>query len=87
MIAAVLESLGVPASKVHFVHRSFHKLSGEFTIDNHRFNTLVDEQDIRDTGDECRNCTKLSVLVCPGLPALAEEYLDADFKFGGEDQI
>lgn len=87
MIGAVLESLGVPRGKVHFVDGSSYELSREFSFDNYRLSTMVDEEDVRDTGDEYRYATKLSVLFCHGLPALAEEYLDVDFQFGGIDQV
>ena len=86
-IAAVLHTLGVPAGKIHFVDGSSYELSRQFTIDQYKLCTIVDEQEARETGDEYRYCTRLSVLLCPGLPALAEEYLDADFQFGGEDQV
>ena len=86
-IAAVLESLGVPAGAIHFVDGSSYELDREFSIDNYKLCTMVDEQEARDTGEEYRHSTKLSVLLCPGLPALAEQYLNADFQFGGEDQV
>ena len=87
MVAAVLELLGIPSEKVHFVDGSSYELTKQFSLDNYRLCTIVDEQDARDTGDEYRHSTRPSVLLCPGLPALAEEYLDADFQFGGEDQV
>lgn len=83
----MLDLLGVPQDKVRFVDGSSYELTKEFSIDNYRLCTLVDESDARETGDEYRNARKISVLLCPGLPALAEEYLHADFQFGGEDQV
>lgn len=86
-IRAVLNELGVPKDKVRFVDGSSYELSPRFTMENYRLCTLVNDFEARATGDEYRNATKLSVLLCPGLPALAEEYLDADMQFGGEDQV
>ena len=87
IIAAVLESLGVPPGRIHFVDGSSYEYSKEFILDNYRLCTIATEQEVRDTGDEYHAAARLSVLLCPGLPALAEEYLDADFQFGGEDQV
>ena len=87
MVRGVLRLLGCPDDEVHFVNGSSYELSKEFTLDNYKLSVLTDEQEVRDTGDEYRYATKLSVLLCPGLPALAEEYLDSDFQFGGEDQV
>jgi len=86
-IGAALDSLDVPSGRVRFVDGSSYELSLKFSLDNYRLCTMVDEQEARNTGDEYRHATKLSVLLCPGLPALAEEYLDSDFQFGGEDQV
>jgi tyrosyl-tRNA synthetase len=86
-IRAVLDVLGVAKKKIDFVDASSYELSRQFTLDNYKLCTLVDDFQARDTGDEYRNATRLSVLLCPGLPALAEEYLNADFQFGGQDQV
>ena len=87
MIRAVLRILGVPDDKVHFVEASSYELSKDFMLDSYKLSALTDEKVVRETGSEYRHSTKLSVLLCPGLPALAEEYLDSDFQFGGEDQV
>lgn len=87
MIRAILRILGVPDDKVHFVEGSSYELSKDFMLDSYKLSALTDEQEVRETGSEYRHATKLSVLLCPGLPALAEEYLDSDFQFGGEDQV
>ncbi len=87
MVRGVLRILGCPDSEVHFIDGSSYELSKEFTLDSYKLSVLTEEQEVRDTGDEYRHATKLSVLLCPGLPALAEEYLDSDFQFGGEDQV
>jgi tyrosyl-tRNA synthetase len=87
IVEAVLRTLGVPENTVHFVEGSSYELSKEFSLDNYKLSVLTDINEVKETGDEYRNPGKLSVLFCPGLPALAEEYLDCDFQFGGEDQV
>ena len=88
MFAAVLDALGVPAGKVHFIDGSSYELSREFMIDNYKLHVLADIKDAQGVGAEYRRPgAKLSVLSCPGLPVLGEAYLDADFQFGGEDQV
>ncbi|EAW14282.1 tyrosyl-tRNA synthetase [Aspergillus clavatus NRRL 1] len=86
IVGAVLRTIGVPENTVHFVEGSSYELSKEFSLANYKLSVLTDVTDVKATGDEYRNPGKLSVLFCPGLPALAEEYLDCDFQFGGEDQ-
>ncbi len=86
MLGDLTESLGVSPGKVHFVDGSSYELTKEFSADNYKLSTLVKEQEPRVTGDEYSDAKELSVLLCPGLPALAKEYLDADFHFGGQDQ-
>jgi tyrosyl-tRNA synthetase len=86
-IKAALEVLGCPQGAIRFLLASSYEFSQEFTMDYYRLSTLVDEQDIRNTGGDCTEGEKMSVLMCPTLPALAEEYLDCDFQFGGEDQV
>ncbi|KAI0872485.1 tyrosyl-tRNA synthetase [Hypoxylon argillaceum] len=86
-IKAALQVLGCPDDGVRFVLASTYEFGQDFVMDNYRLSTLVDEQDIRDTGGDCTTGTKLSVLMCPNLPALAEEYLKCDVQFGGEDQL
>ncbi|KAH8822081.1 tyrosyl-tRNA synthetase [Xylogone sp. PMI_703] len=86
LAAAVLDTLGVPLSAVTFVNGSSYEFSKKFTIDNYKLCAIIDQQDARDAAEEYARATKLSVLFCPGLQSLAEEYLDADFQLGGEDQ-
>ncbi|RYO84817.1 hypothetical protein DL762_005478 [Monosporascus cannonballus] len=62
LVRGVLHILGVPDDKVHFVEGSSYELSKEFTLDNYKLSVLTDEQDVRNTGDEYRYATKLSVL-------------------------
>jgi tyrosyl-tRNA synthetase len=86
LVRAVLHTLGVPDSKVHFVDGSSYELNKEFSLDNYKLSVLITDQDIRATADEYAKAARMSVLMCPNLPCLAEEYLDSDFQFGGEDQ-
>ena len=74
-------------SKIHFVEGSSYELNKEFNLDNYKLSVLITDQDIRATADEYANAARMSVLMCPNLPCLAEEYLDSDFQFGGEDQV
>lgn len=87
MCTAVLESLGAPVGKIHFVDGSSYDLTKEVVIQNYQLAALCDQQDIKNVGDEFHSSKKLSVMLCPGMMALAEEYLDIDFQFGGEDQV
>lgn len=86
--ATVLEALGVPVGKIHFVDCSSYEFSREFVIDNYQLLALASVQDAQKAGAEYRKPgAKISVLLCPGLQSLGEEYLDADFQSGGEDQV
>jgi tyrosyl-tRNA synthetase len=85
-MCAALESLGVPPGRVHFVDGSSFDLSKEFNLEMYRLSTLVDQQEVKATGAECWAAARLSPMWCPCFVLLAEEYLDADFQFGGLDQ-
>lgn len=88
IFAAILDALGVPAGQVHFVDGSSHELTREFMIENYKLHALADIKDAQGAGSEYRKPgAKLSVLSAPVLPVLGEVYLDADFQFGGEDQV
>lgn len=87
IVIAALEALGVSASKVHFVEESSYEFKKEFVIDQWKLCTLVPQQAVRDAWDRSYDPDMLSPMLCPGLPALAEEYLGVDFAFGGEDQV
>jgi len=86
LLRNVLRLLGVPDEQVHFVDGSAFELRKEVTLDFYRLSAMVDVQELRDCGSEYRDATRLSTVACPALPGLAEEYLDSDFQFGGEDQ-
>lgn len=87
LIRNVLRLLGVPDEHVRFVAGSEFELNKKVMLDFYRLSALADVQEMRDCGSEYKNATKLSVVASPALPGLAEEYLDSDFQFGGEDQV
>lgn len=87
LIRAMLTVLGVSKTAVEFVDASSYELTPKFTLDSYKLSTMVDQDEVRATGDEYIKSQRLSLLVCPGLPGLGEEYMNADFQFGGEDQV
>lgn len=87
IVTAVLDAIGIPLSKVHFVDESSYEGSKEFMIDHYKFCTLLSQQDVRDTGAEVAKSDMFSPMLSPGLQSLAEEYLGADIQFGGLDQV
>jgi tyrosyl-tRNA synthetase len=86
-MSAALEAVGVPVSKVKFMEESSHHLTKPCLLDHLKLCTLVTQSNARETGEELSNTTMLSPLLCPGLQALDEEYLGADFHLGGVDQV
>ena len=83
----MLTILGVPKTAVEFVDGSSYELTPKFSLDNYKLSTLVEQDEARNTGEEYQKSNRLCLLQCPGLPGLGEEYLNADFQFGGEDQV
>jgi len=89
VIKAVLESIGVPIEKLHFVKGTDYQLSREYTLDVYRLSSFVTEHDAKKAGAEVVKQVEhplLSGLLYPGLQALDEEYLKVDAQFGGVDQ-
>jgi tyrosyl-tRNA synthetase len=86
LLRNVLRLFDVPDDQVHFVDGSAFELRKEVMLDFYRLSAIVDVQELRDCGSEYTHATRLSTIACPALPGLAEEYLDSDFQFGGEDQ-
>lgn len=86
IITAMLESLGIKEGQVRFVNASEYELTPSVVMDTFRLACLARQDEARSTGAEYQKSDRLSLLWCPSLPGLAEEYLDADFQFGGEDQ-
>lgn len=87
IVMAGLEALGLSASKVHFIEESSYSFNKDFIIDQWKLCTLVPQQAVRDAWDRSYNPGILSPMLCPGLPALAEEHLQIDFVLGGTDQV
>lgn len=85
MIAA-LQCLGIDSSNIEFVQESSYE-TPKFTKDLWRLCTMVPAQAVKDSWDRAVHPEMVSPLMCPLLQLLAEEYLDADFQFGGEDQV
>lgn len=89
LITALLESLGVDASKVKFVRGSDYQLSKDYTFDIHKMSTLTSVHDAIKAGTQVvkqMESPLLSSLVYPNMQSLDEEYLKVDAQFGGVDQ-
>lgn len=86
LIRAVLSSLGVPEAQVNFANGSDYECRPSVVMDTFRLAAIATQDESRDTASEYAKSNRLGLLWCPLLPGLAEEYLDADFQFGGEDQ-
>ncbi|XP_004074451.1 tyrosine--tRNA ligase, cytoplasmic [Oryzias latipes] len=89
VIKAMLESIGVPLEKLHFIKGTDFQLSREYTLDVYRLSSMVTEHDAKKAGAEVVKQVEhplLSGLLYPGLQALDEEYLKVDAQFGGVDQ-
>lgn len=89
LIKAVLESIGVPLDKLHFVRGTDYQLKPDYTLDVYRLSSLVTEHDAKKAGAEVVKQVEhplISGLLYPGLQALDEEYLKVDAQFGGVDQ-
>jgi tyrosyl-tRNA synthetase len=89
IIKAMLQAIGVPIEKLHFVVGTSYQLSEKYTLDVYKLLAIVTEHDAKKAGAEVvkqvENPT-MSGLVYPLLQALDEEYLDVDAQFGGVDQ-
>lgn len=87
---AVFKTLHIPIEKLKFVEGSSYQLTKEYTLDVYKLATIVTEHDAKKAGAEVVKQVEsplLSGLLYPGLQALDEEYLGADFQFGGVDQV
>ena len=82
-----LRMLGAPMSKLHFVRESSYETKPMFFTDFLRLITLTSRAHITAVGAEYGSGAMFSPSLCPILQALAEEYLDIDFQFGGTDQV
>jgi len=89
VIKAMLESIGVPISKLKFVRGTDYQLSREYTLDVYKLSTVVSEHDAKKAGAEVVKQSGnplLSGMLYPLLQALDEQYLGVDAQFGGIDQ-
>jgi len=90
VLVAVFNSIGVPTSYLKFVEGSSYQLTKEYTLDNFRLCSIVNEHDAKRAGAEVVkqvDSPLLSGLLYPGMQALDEQYLGCDFQFGGVDQV
>ncbi|CAJ0574073.1 unnamed protein product, partial [Mesorhabditis spiculigera] len=89
VIKALLQSLGVPIEKLHFVRGTEYQLSKEYTFDILRLCGQVTQRYALKAGAEVVkqvDSPLLSGLLYPLLQALDEQYLKVDGQFGGVDQ-
>eukprot|EP00158_Paraphelidium_tribonemae_P008817 Partr_v1_DN28694_c1_g1_i1_m50054 putative tyrosyl-tRNA synthetase len=89
IVKSMLESIGVPVDKLHFVVGTSYQLSREYNLDVYRMTAATTEHDAKKAGAEVVKQAAhplLSGLMYPGLQALDEEYLKVDAQFGGTDQ-
>ncbi|KAJ5109747.1 hypothetical protein N7532_002392 [Penicillium argentinense] len=87
LLSAILDSLGVPKSKVSFVTESERfTYDPAFISKEHQLCVLVSQDAIRACGNEIDETNALSPMMCPGRQALAEAFLGVHFQLGGEDQ-
>jgi len=89
IITAMLESIGVPISKLKFERGTNYQLTKEYTLDVYKFSSICTERNAKKAGaDVVKQVPSplLSGLLYPLLQALDEEYLKVDAQFGGVDQ-
>lgn len=90
VLVAVFNSIGVPTSNLKFVEGSSYQLTKDYSLDNFRLCSIVNEHDAKRAGAEVVKQVEsplLSGLLYPGMQALDEQYLGCDFQFGGVDQV
>lgn len=90
VLIAVFDSIGVPTSNLKFVEGSSYQLTKEYSLDNLKLCSIVNEHDAKRAGAEVVkqvDSPLLSGLLYPGMQALDEQYLGCDFQFGGVDQV
>lgn len=89
IIIAMLESIDVDISRIHFVEGSSFQKSSSYFTDILRILKVTNVNDAKRAGAEVVKQVgnaKLSSLVYPAMQALDEEYLKVDAQFGGVDQ-
>jgi len=90
ILIAVFNSIGIPTSNLKFVEGSSYQLTKEYSLDNFKLCSIVNEHDAKRAGAEVVkqvDSPLLSGLLYPGMQALDEQYLGCDFQFGGVDQV
>lgn len=80
----------MPTSNLKFTEGSSYQLTKEYSLDNFKLCSIVNEHDAKRAGAEVVkqvDSPLLSGLLYPGMQALDEQYLGCDFQFGGVDQV
>lgn len=90
LFKAIFASLGIIASpKLHFI-KSTHRFTPEYHLDLYKILAMTTEQEAQSAAAEVTKQAEhasLGHLIQPGLQSLDEQYLGADFQFGGLDQV
>jgi tyrosyl-tRNA synthetase len=89
VIKGMLESIGVPLSKLTFVRGTDFQLSKKYTLDMYKLTSLVTVRNAQKAGAEVVKQVEsppTAGLLYPLLQGLDEEYLNVDAQFGGVDQ-
>jgi len=88
-VKGMLQSIGVPIDKLHFVRGTTYQLSREFNLDVYKLSSITTERNAKKAGaDVVKQLASpvMSLMLYPLLQALDEQYLDVDAQFGGVDQ-
>ena len=89
VIQGMLDSIGVPLERLHFIRGTSYQLSQAYTLDMYKLSTMTTERNAKKAGAEVVKQVAsplLSGMLYPLLQALDEEYLHVDCQFGGVDQ-
>jgi tyrosyl-tRNA synthetase len=89
VIKGMLESIGVPLSKLTFVRGTDFQLSKKYTLDMYKLTSVVTVRNAQKAGAEVVKQVEsppTAGLLYPLLQGLDEEYLGVDAQFGGVDQ-
>jgi len=89
VIKGMLESIGVPLSKLTFVRGTDFQLSKKYTLDMYKLTSIVTVRNAQKAGAEVVKQVEsppTAGLLYPLLQGLDEEYLGVDAQFGGVDQ-
>jgi tyrosyl-tRNA synthetase len=86
-VTTALEALGVSASRVSFVQESTLHFTQRFITDQWKLCAMTPQQAVQDAWDRSYNPDRLGPMLCPELQTLAQEHINIDFQFGGEDHV